>query len=217
METQVWSDVQVNVESVRAAAKVITAISLAAPGVATSNAHGYADGDIVLLELVGMRELNQAVVMVDDSTANDFKMIGLDGGQVDTTGFQAFVSGKASKITFGAVADVITDVSPSGGEAADITDSTVHRSQDRSIPGNTSALVYALGAQWKPDDPALVEMKKAFGTKATRCVEYVFADGVTAVRFAAKPSTTLAPGGSSGGIVTTSAKLNVQGPLSFFS
>jgi hypothetical protein len=136
---------------------------------------------------------------------------------IDTTDFSAFVSGHAEKITFGSVADVITEVTPSGGEAADIVSTTIHTSQDKSIPGNTAPLVYSLGAQWKPDDPALVEMAAAFGLKATRAVEFVFADGTTAVRFAAKPSTTMAPGGSAGGIVTTSAKLNVQGPLSFFT
>jgi hypothetical protein len=216
METQVWSDVQINVESARAAAKTITALTKASPGVASSSAHGFNNGDILILTIVGMKELHQAVVAVTAKTTDDFEMIGLNGGVIDTTGFGTFVSGHAEKLTFGSVADVVTDVNPSGGESNDIVSTTVHSSQDKSIPGNSAPLVYTLGAQWKPSDPALLEMAKAYATKATRAVEVIFADGSTAVRFAAKPSTTMAPGGSAGGIVTTGAKLNVQGPLSFF-
>lgn len=215
-EPQVWSDVQVNVESDRGSAAAIQSISLAAPGVVGSTTHGFLDNDILLLTLVGMRELNQCIVVVTAKTTDTYEMKGLDTGEViDTTGFKAFISGFAEKLTFAAAADSITDVSPSGGESKDIDASTIHSPQDVVIPGNLSALVYALGAQWKPSDPAQVALRAFARHKATCGIEIVFSTGVK-VYMASKPSASGAPGGSTGGVVTTPLKLNVQGPLSFF-
>ena len=52
MTINVWSKVAVAVQTALASAKTITAITKANPGVATSVAHGYADGDILLGDIV---------------------------------------------------------------------------------------------------------------------------------------------------------------------
>jgi hypothetical protein len=70
------------------AAKTITAITRATPGVIQSSSHGYATGDRVSLDgIAGMTQLNGRVVTLTRIDANSFS-IGLD-----TTGFGTYVSG----------------------------------------------------------------------------------------------------------------------------
>ena len=52
------SGLKLFMESAIAAAKTITAITKAAPGVFSSTAHGFANGDLILLEIQGMVELH---------------------------------------------------------------------------------------------------------------------------------------------------------------
>jgi len=73
----------------------ITAITQANPAVVTINAHGYSNGDFVILtEIVGMEELNGRSFEVANVTANTFELLG-----IDSTTYEAYASGgKASKI-----------------------------------------------------------------------------------------------------------------------
>ena len=59
-----WSNVAVSVQSAIAATKTITAITKASPGVVSSTAHGYSNGDYVLLTISGMYQLNYRVMRV---------------------------------------------------------------------------------------------------------------------------------------------------------
>lgn len=210
-EVNVWSKVGVTVQTALAAAKTITAITKADPGVVTSTAHGYVDGDIVLLKLSGMIEANHMVVRVDNKTTDTFEMEG-----IDTTLFNTFVSGTAEKLTFGAAAATFTDVSPSGGEAKSIDITTIHDDTDREIPGNLSAISYSMGSLWVPDDAALVELKAAGAVKGERCLELEFATGAK-VYFNSYPSASLAPGGSKGEAVTTPISFKLRGPITAYA
>ncbi|MHA2403467.1 MAG: ubiquitin-activating E1 FCCH domain-containing protein [Candidatus Kariarchaeaceae archaeon] len=72
----------------------ITGATQADPVVITSAAHGYSDGDeIIIQNIVGMTELNNQRFIVTNSTAGDYELFDLDGGSVDGTGFGAYVSG----------------------------------------------------------------------------------------------------------------------------
>jgi hypothetical protein len=73
--------------------KTITGITQANPGVVTSAAHGYANGDeIVITGIVGMTELNGRNFIVRDVTTDTFTLEDMYGVAVDTTGFGAYVS-----------------------------------------------------------------------------------------------------------------------------
>jgi hypothetical protein len=207
----VWSDVSVNVQTVRASAKTISAITKASPGVASSTAHGYSNGDLLLLLVKGMRELNYKIVRVSAQTTDAFTLEG-----IDTTDMHTFVSGTAEKLTFGAAADTITTLSWSGGDAKDIDASTIHSSQDVNIPGNFSALSCAMGSLWDVADPALLALAAFSKTKTPCGIEIEFATG-NKVYLAATPSVLLAPSGSAGAAVTTPAKLSVRGPLTTYA
>lgn len=96
-----------------AAAKTVTAITNANPGVASSTAHGYADGSILLLSMPS--RLDQRVVRVDNTAANAFDLEGIDTTltTVYPTGFGVGTAQLAS--TFVSLSQV-TDVASAGGE-----------------------------------------------------------------------------------------------------
>lgn len=76
--------------------KNITAITQAAQCQVTSNAHGFANGDEIYIDLVsGMTQLNKRVFIVANVTANTFKLKLASAGNayVDSTGYDAYVSG----------------------------------------------------------------------------------------------------------------------------
>jgi hypothetical protein len=207
----VWSKVGVAVQTLLAAPKVITAISKANPAVATSAAHGLANGTAVLFKVNGMRQLDYYVGRVANTAAGTFEIEG-----VDSTTFDTFASGTVEAITFGAQASTFQDVSASGGEAASIAISTIHDDQDFEIPGNRSPLVFTFGSLWDPADPALLALKKFDDVKTPCCVQLTFATGAK-IFMAAFASASLAPTGSSGQPVTTPVSLRLRGRLSSFA
>jgi hypothetical protein len=208
MSVQIWSDVDVDVQSALAAAKPITAISKANPAVATSAAHGYVVGDPVLLRVRGFGQLDWAVVRVGAVTPDTFVLRG-----VDTSEFGgSFLSGSVAKVTLGIGAETVTEVTPSGGDAAQVGVSTIHKKPDYTIPGKPAPLSYALGSLWDIEDPVLKALKAAARAKKVLAVRFGWSDG-TEVLFAALPGTSLAPGGSAGAVVTTPVSLAVRGWL----
>src|SRR6516164_5450482 len=73
------------------AAKSITAATIANPGVFTSTAHGYANGDWVLLNGfgTGWTSLNNNWYIITAAAANTFQLTDLYGNAVSTLGFPA--------------------------------------------------------------------------------------------------------------------------------
>lgn len=211
MELNVWSKVAVSLQTVISATKPITAISKASPAVATSAAHGLTNGDYVLLKVNGMTPLNYRVVRVAAVTADTFQLEG-----IDSTGFETFTSGTAQEITFGASASTLQDLSPSGGESAGITVSTIHSDQDFEIPGNRSPIVISAGSLWDPTDPALLAMKGFDELKTPACVIATFSTGAK-ILFCAYMSANLAPAGSSGQVVTTPVSMRLRGLITTYA
>jgi hypothetical protein len=84
----------------------ISAITQASVGVVTANAHGFSNGDDVYISgVVGMIELNQRTVRVANATTNTFEITDLDGVNINTTAYSAYISG-------GTVAEVFTVATP---------------------------------------------------------------------------------------------------------
>lgn len=74
--------------------KSITAATQADPGVFTSTAHGFSDGDEVYVDsLGGMTEVNGRNYKIANQTANTFTLQDLFGNDIDTTNFTAYTSG----------------------------------------------------------------------------------------------------------------------------
>lgn len=193
------------------AALVTTIVTNANPAVATSTAHGLTNGDYVLLKVNGMTPLNYRVVRVAGVTTDTFQLEG-----IDSTGFETFTSGTAQEITFGASASTLQDLSPSGGESAGITVSTIHSDQDFEIPGNRSPIVISAGSLWDPTDPALLAMKGFDELKTPACVIATFSTGAK-ILFCAYMSANLAPAGSSGQVVTTPVSMRLRGLITTYA
>lgn len=79
------------------AGKTITNITNASPAVVTSTAHSYTTGDWVFItDVVGLTEVNNRYLEVGITTANEFQLLNSDGTNLDTTTFDAYVSGGSS-------------------------------------------------------------------------------------------------------------------------
>jgi hypothetical protein len=75
-------------------AKTPSAITQANPGVVTSAAHGYENGDWLKLDGIGgMTELNGRTVIVANKAANTFELTDHTGANINTTAFTAFTAG----------------------------------------------------------------------------------------------------------------------------
>ena len=74
--------------------KTITGITQADPGVVSITAHGFSNGDtIVISGVVGMTQVNGKRFKVANVNTNDFELQDIDGVDVDTTSFTAYASG----------------------------------------------------------------------------------------------------------------------------
>ena len=74
--------------------KTITAISKANPGVVTSAAHGFSNGDWVYISgVTGMTQVNGRYYQVSGVTTNTFNLTDTNGANVNTTNFSTYISG----------------------------------------------------------------------------------------------------------------------------
>lgn len=74
--------------------KAISGVTNASPGVVTSAAHGFVDGQLIYIEnVVGMTQLNQNFYVVRNVLANSFTLETRAGVAVDTTLFGVWSSG----------------------------------------------------------------------------------------------------------------------------
>ena len=78
-----------------AAAKTITGATNATPIVVTSTSHGYSNGDVVLIEVVGGNTAANGWRLVANKTANTFELTTLAG--VSVSGNGAYTSGGTAK------------------------------------------------------------------------------------------------------------------------
>jgi hypothetical protein len=89
-----------NGKYIKEAAKNISAITRANPGVVTSAAHGFVSGDYVFLSVAGMTELNGKYFKVFNETTDTFELVDMyTGSIVDTSSFGVYVpTGTAERV-----------------------------------------------------------------------------------------------------------------------
>lgn len=91
----IGTNMSVAVQQTLAAATVVSAITKANPGVATSTAHGLSDGDVgVWVVSAGMVELDGQISRVASSATNAFSLEG-----IDTSNYSTYTAGNFYKIT----------------------------------------------------------------------------------------------------------------------
>lgn len=208
----VWKNVAVAMQSALAAAKTITAITKANPGVVTSTAHGFSNGDYVFLSVTGMYQLNDKVVRVANQAANTFELEGLD-----TTLFDTFASGTAEKITFGSSITTATNISSSGGNFEFIDATTIHGNSRAQIPGLPEATTFTMDHIWDVADAGLLALKTASDNQAKRAFKFTFGTGGKIMTFSGYVGASLLPGGSSQQLVTTPAVITMNGTPTYYA
>ena len=96
-------------------AKTVSAVTNADPAVATSTSHGYSDNDEVLFTS-GWEDATDSVYMVDQQSADTFKLLGLN--TADTTWFSAGSgTGTAQKISSWVEVPQVLGITSQGGDA----------------------------------------------------------------------------------------------------
>lgn len=208
----VWKNVAVAMQSAIAAAKTITAITKANPGVVSSTAHGYANGDIVFLSVLGMWQLNDKPVRVAGVTTDTFQLEG-----VDTTAFDTFTSGTAEKVTLGTSITTATNISSSGGDFEMIDTTTIHGNARQQQPGLPSATSFTMDHIWDVTDAGLLALKTASDAQAKRVFKFTFGTGGKVMLFAGYVGAALLPGGSAQQLVTTSAVITMNGTPTYYA
>lgn len=207
------SGLKLYMESAIAAAKTITAATNANPGVFTSAAHGYSNGDIVLLEVQGMTEVNGRLFKIVSVATDTFRIAGVDGATgIYTTTYGVFSSGTAKKVTFGTTITGVQDFNPSGGAIKTVPTTCVTDTVDTEIVVGATAMSYDLTMQWDPANAAQQAMIDAFQIRANKGFRVLWPDGASAMWYGTVGYTG-APGGPNQGVTTSPAKITMLGPL----
>lgn len=109
----VGRNVRIEVGKTEGTAKVVSAVSKAATGVASSTAHGLLDGSVgYFTDVVGMSEIDGLAVRLDNKATDTFELEG-----VNTTAFGTFVSGNFVPVTAFSTLSRGAGYSLSGGDA----------------------------------------------------------------------------------------------------
>ena len=213
MTVRTNSGLQMFMESAIASPMTITGITLANPGVVSSTAHGYSNGDIVLIECLGMLQLNGRLFKVVSVAADSFRLAGPDGATgLDTSGYTAFTSGTAKKVTLGTTITGCMDFNAAGGDIKTVDTTTVHDTQDTEIVVGATAQSYDMTVQWDPSASAQQAMKSAFIARANKAFKIRWPDGAY-ILFYGTVGYTGAPGGGKQGVTTSPAKISMLNSL----
>ncbi len=208
----VWKNVAVAMQSALAAATTITAITKANPGVVTSVAHGYSNGNILFLTVSGMYQLDNKVVRVANKTNDTYELEG-----VDTTAFDTFSSGTAELITFGTSITTATTVNAAGGNFEFIDSTTIHGNAKTQLPGLPEAATFSMDHIWDVSDAGLLAMKTASDSQAKRAFKFTFGTGGKIMLFAGYVGANLLPGGSAQQLVTTPTVITMDGTPTYYA
>ena len=157
------------------AAKTITATTNASPGVATSTAHGFNDGDYVVVNS-GWVRLSERVVRVDNSTVNTFDLEGVDTS--NTTIFPAGGgAGSAKKVAGWTQLTQILSSSSTGGEQQFWEGQFLEGDRQIRIPTTKSAAGISFTIADDPSLPGYILAKQANDDRLPRAVMLTLANG----------------------------------------
>lgn len=160
-----------------AAAKAISSITNANPGVAASPTNGFANGDILLVTS-GWEEINERAIRVSDAAAGAFTLEGIDTS--NATFFPAGISaGTARKVTGWVAVNQVIGNSMSGGEQQYWNYAPLESRRDKQIPTTKSAQAFSFQLA---DDDSLAwydELDKADREKEVRILRMSLPNGKT--------------------------------------
>jgi hypothetical protein len=155
--------------------KTITAITNANPGVATSAAHGFTDGDI--LEVTsGWSRLTNKIVRVDGSATGTFELEG-----IDTTSTSVYSAGggtgTAREITGWTQLAQIVGSTSSGGEQQFLNYQFLEADAESRIPTFKSAAGIQFTVADDPSLPGYILAKAANDDRVPRAIRVTLSNG----------------------------------------
>jgi len=202
-------------ESARASAVTLTAVSNDDPGVFTGT-HAYAAGDILLLEVQGMTQMNNRVVEVFSvSTTVSFQIKDVGGtAALSTVGMGVFTSGTAKKLTMGTSLTQVGEFAPSGGDSKIVQYPTVTEAVDANVIVGTNAASYTGTLPWDPTDAGQIALKAAFDAGTAKAFRIKYPSGRTC-SFLGTVGFAQLPGGSAQGITTTPLSIALQAAATY--
>jgi len=155
--------------------KTVSALTNANPGVATSTAHGFANGDIVLMNS-GWSNLNQKAVRVAGSVANAFNLDGID---TSLTSLYPAGSGTGSAQLVGGFTQIsqIMGLTTQGGDQQYATFSFLEQNFETQLPTVFSAQSISLEIADDPSLPGYIALKAAADARAFRVLKLQLPDG----------------------------------------
>jgi hypothetical protein len=133
-----------------AAAKTVSAVTNANPAVATSTSHGYVDNDEILLSS-GWEDATDTVYMIDQQTADTFKLLGLNSTDTDWYA-SGGGTGEAFKISTWVEIPQLLSISATGGDARFTNIDLLAKRNSLAVPTGFNASQITLSMA---HDPAL--------------------------------------------------------------
>lgn len=207
-----WRNVSIAFESARAAAKpMATPFSTAAdPVVITATSHGYADDDVIILtDVTGATgQLDNAVVIADNTATSTFECKGLDG-----TLFPVATGGNAKKLTMGLSLTGVLSISGTGGEPEKDDDTEIHHVKRVEVPVLSTAESFTFDVKWDPGNATQRALRGVSSVLGRKAVVVTFNDTGDKFLFEAYVTAPLVPLGEFPKRVRSTITLDLTGPL----
>lgn len=163
-------------------AKTITATTNADPGVVSSAAHGYTDGDYVVIES-GWARLNERIVRVDSAATGTFAMEGIDTS--NTTIYPSGGgTGTATEITGWTQLAQILGSTSTGGEQQFWTGQLLEGDREIRIPTTKTAAGITFTVADDPTLPGYILAKEANDDRLPRAVMVTLSNGAKLLYYA---------------------------------
>ncbi len=180
MTYKFWTNVGVAMASSAGlgAAVSVSGITKANPAVLSYTGTDPSNGDVVMLSVSGMTQVNRRLFKVANvnTTANTFELQGEDSTAYSTLA----ASGNSFQlVTFNTSFSTLSEPQGSGGDPVFEDTTLIHDAGDTQAVVSSSAQSYEFTSKWLPGDAALVEANKAFNQRSPRPVKITFADGST--------------------------------------
>lgn len=150
-------------------AKTITAITKANPGVFTSAAHGFTNGQVVgISAVVGMVEVNGKFGVVVNATTNTFSIAGLD-----TTNATTYTSGGSATPTQVTVGNLKSVPMP-GGQKSELETTNFSSTSKEFIAGLRDNGQATVGFDIDQDDQGQMVLRSSFAASGSVASPFVF-------------------------------------------
>jgi hypothetical protein len=157
--------------STLASAKTVTAVSNASPAVATSTAHGFADGD-ELLFTSGWEDATDSVFKADQLTADTFGILGLNA--VNTSFYPAGSGvGTVQKVSSWVEIPQVLTISTNGGDARFTTIEPLAKRNSINVPTGFNAMSISITMGHDPANAnyrAMVDIARGLSKVAFKMV-----------------------------------------------